>query len=538
MEEKNTNPVSKIKTVITAEKGKKPKKLKNQSLLKRGGYSVAITAAVLAGIIVLNILVGLLADRFVLEIDLSSQKVNSINQENIDYIKALDKEISIVVCADKDQYATEYMSYYAQQYSVTEEANEYYQQTVNLIEKYGAYNDKITVEFIDTQSTEFADISTKYANQSINYGDVIVSCTINGTERYRVVGYEDIYELTEDDTYAAYGYSTNTVTGNNVETAVTSAIAYVTSTDIKKVAVITGHSSDDYTDDYRALLETNNYEIDLIEDSILNEISSEYDAIIIAAPTIDFMSSELEAISEYLDNDGKLGKGLLYFADSNAPYLPNLSDFLSEWGIAIEEGILFETDASYHMPDEPTTMATYSTGKDDITSVVSNYCISGYNVGLTTLFEQEGDITVTSLMETTDSVVNAPVGTSNSWTGAGDYEKTSYSSIIQSVKQAYNDDSELLSSYVYAFGSIELIFSDYCSMSAVSNQDITLAVAERAVGAEDTGISFTSKTITDESFSDSISEASVRVVLTIFVIIIPIACIAAGVYIYIRRRNS
>ena len=42
------------KAAKAAKKAARPKKLKNQALLRRGGYSVAITAAVLAGLIVLN----------------------------------------------------------------------------------------------------------------------------------------------------------------------------------------------------------------------------------------------------------------------------------------------------------------------------------------------------------------------------------------------------------------------------------------------------------------------------------------------------
>ena len=64
-----------------AKKDKKPKKekakkIKNQALLKRGSYSLAITAAVVAGAIILNILVGALTDRFVLEFDMSLNKIH------------------------------------------------------------------------------------------------------------------------------------------------------------------------------------------------------------------------------------------------------------------------------------------------------------------------------------------------------------------------------------------------------------------------------------------------------------------------------
>lgn len=520
-------------------KEKKPKKLKNQALLRKGSFSVAITAAVLAGIILLNVLVGALSKRFVLEFDMSAEKENSMSEENIDYLKNLDAEVQITVCATPEDYEGGYMSYYAQNlYGVTSDATDYYKQTIKLLDKYPAYNDKISLRYVDTQSSEFTEISSKYSNEKLYYGDIIVSCTKNDTERYKTVGFKDIYELSEDSTYAAYGYTTSTVAGNNVETAVTSAIAYVTSDKIKKVALITGHSKNDYTADYKTLLKNNNYEITEISDGMIGSISDEYDAVIIAAPTTDFLGSELAALSEFLDNDGKLGKGLIFFADAAAPYLPNLSDFLEQWGIAVGEGILFETNSQNYMPDDPMTMGTYPTSSDnDITSGM-NLCITGYNVPITVAFESEGNITVTSLMSTPESVVAAPVGTAASWTGADDYTKQSYSSVIQAEMSDYDDDNNEISSYVLAFSSIEFIQSEYNEQPSVANKNITLAAAERAVGAEDTDISFISKTITNESYSDSVTDASLNVIRAIFMIVFPIICVAIGVYIFIRRKNA
>ena len=88
-ENKNINPeIEAEETVDTAQavtveenvkenrkvKPKKEKFLKNQALFKKGGYSIAITAIVLAGIIVFNILVGALSERFVLEFDMTAEK--------------------------------------------------------------------------------------------------------------------------------------------------------------------------------------------------------------------------------------------------------------------------------------------------------------------------------------------------------------------------------------------------------------------------------------------------------------------------------
>lgn len=520
-------------------KENKPKKLKNQALLRKGSFSVAITAAVLAGIILLNVLVSALSERFVLEFDMSAEKENSMSEENIDYLKSLDTEVEIIVCATPEDYEGGYMRYYAQNlYGVTSDATDYYKQTIKLLDKYSAYNDKVSLRYVDTQDAEFTEISTKYSNEKLYYGDIIVSCTKNGSERYKVVGFKDVYELKEDSTYAAYGYTTSTVAGNNVETAVTSAIAYVTSNKTKKVALITGHSKNDYTADYQTLLKANNYEITVVSDGMIGSVSDEYDAVIIAAPTTDFLGSELDALSAFLENDGKLGKGLILVADAAAPYLPNLYDFLEQWGIAVGEGILFETNSQNYIPDDPMTMGTYPTSNEnDITSGM-NLCITGYNVPLTAAFDSEGLITVTSLMSTPESVVAAPVGTTTDWTGADDYTKQSYSSVIQSEMMNYDDDNNKISSYVFAFSSVEFIYSEYNEQSSVSNKNITLAAAERAVGAENTGISFISKTITNESYADSVTDSSAGIIRILFMFVLPIVCIAVGIYIFIRRKNA
>ena len=527
------------KKIKKEKKLKKPKKLKNQALLRKGGFSVAITAAVLAGIIILNVLVSALSSRVVLEFDMSAEKENSMSDENIEYLKSLDTAVSITVCATPDDYEDGYMSYYAKSlYGINDDATDYYKQTLKLLDKYPTYSDKITLRYVDTQASEFTEISSKYSNETINYGDIIVSCTKNDSEHYKVVGFKDIYELSEDSTYAAYGYAASTVSGNNVETAVTSAIAYVTSDKAKRAALITGHSKNDYTEEYQTLLKNNNYEITEISDGMIAGISDEYDAVIIAAPTIDFLGSELDAISEFLDNDGKLGKGLIFFADASAPYLTNLYDFLEQWGIAVSEGILFETNSQNYMPDDPMTMGTYPTSSENNITNGMTLCITGYNVPITAAYESEGSITVTSLMSTPESVVAAPVGTTSSWTGADDYTKQSYSTVIQAEKESYDNDNNKIASYVFAFSSVEFIYSEYNENSSVSNKNITLAAAERAVGAENTGISFVSKTITNESYSDSVTDSSSGIVRILFMFILPIVCIAVGIYIFIRRKNA
>lgn len=518
-------------------KKRKPrvKKLKNQALLKRGGYSVAITALVLAGLILFNWLIVVLSNRFNLEFDMSSQKINSISEENIDYIKSIEDEVNITVCAAEDTYA-DYMSYYAQYYNNAEGNTEYFEQTINLINKYAAYNDKIQVKFIDPQSTEFTEISTKYSSMKLSYGDIIVSSIKGENERNKKVTFEDIYSLSDESGYASYGYGSYTISGNNVETAVTSAVSYALSSESKKIGLITGHSLNDMTSSFVTLLEDNNYEITTISDQIISEIPDDCDIVAVLAPTSDFMGSELDAISDFLDNNGKLGKGFMYFADAANPYLPNLADFLSEWGIKTSEGILFETTGQYSSADDPTTMYLIA-NNDNLPSDVQ-LCVGGYNLPLSASEPADSSITVDELVVTPETVVAAPIGVSVGWKDYSDSDVGQYAGVVQAVKGDYDDDNNRIESYVVAFSTIDFISSEWAENSGTSNKDAVLYCTDTAAGVGESGISFISKTITDESFAESVTASGTKAIEIIFMIIIPVGMIVAGIYIYIRRKNA
>ena len=535
-ETKTEEPKEKKENFFKKLKSNKPKMIKNQAFLKRGSYSLAITAAVVAAAIILNVLVGALNNRFVLEFDMSANKDNSISEENIDFIKNIEDKVTVTVCAAEDSYSN-YMGYYAQQYQVNDDAAyDYYTQTVKLINKYGDYNKNIKVEFIDTQSAEFAKITSQYKADTIAYGDIIVATEKDGKSKHKIVGFKDVYSLYEDNTYASYGMTTYTVSGNNIETALTSAIDYVTSDKIKKAAIITGHSSADYTATYLSMLKDNNYEYELLDTTIVNEISSEYDVVVIPCPSKDFMGSELDALSDFLDNNGALNKGVIFVADATAPYLPNLYDFLEQWGIAVEEGILFETNSSNYMPDDPTTLGSYPSGEDKILSGME-LCITGLNVPLYAAFESDNGIKTQTLMATPETTVAAPKGTKAGWTGADKYEGKSYSTVIEATKEDYNDDNELIKSYVTAFSSSHFLDSEYGETASVANKNILFAVTERAAGTEESKISFVSKYITNESFSDKVTAGSSNAMRIIFMFALPILTIIAGIYVYIRRKN-
>ena len=535
-ENKNLTPETEIEeTVNTPKKPKREKLIKNQALFKKGGFSLAITAIFIAAVIVFNVLVGALCDRFVLEFDMTRDAVNTIDTKNIDYIKKVKDNITVIVTIDEDSYASYTANYAANYYSITDSASlEYFKQTVKLINKYNSYNDKIDVQFIDMYSSEFVDINSKYGSHNLTYGDIIVSCEKGENERVKVLRFDDIYDLFEDTTNSYYGYNSYQLVGNKIETALTSAISYVTSAETKTVGIITGHSASDFTEYYRQLLENNNYEIVEIDSKVVTSIPEEVDTIVIPAPSRDFTSEEIFTIEEFLNNNEKLEKGMVFFADPNASYLTALYDFLLQWGIQVDEGILFETDANAHVPDDPFTMFTGS--KSEHEKIEGEFvCLTGYNAPLSAVESPVNSITATSVIDTLGKPVAAPKGVDAGWKGYKDYTPKTYSGLVCAQKESYDNEAKKeTSSYIMAFSSIEFIYSNY--ISYYNNLTLSYKATETAIDAEDVGIFFDSKIITEESFE--VTEADANTVKTLFMYILPLACLVASVVVFIRRRNA
>ena len=520
-------------------------KIRNQALLKRGGYSLIITAVVLAVLIAFNWLIGLLSTRFHLEIDMTENAQYSMTAENIDFIEKVDNEVSVTVVGSPDEATfTDWLYYYATNFfSVTVNSQSeyddllgYFKQTMNLLDKYGEYNDKITVKYLDPQENEFSKLTSEFTDYTFIYGDLIVESTVDGNDRVKILTFDDIYAVSEGS--SSYYGTSYTVAGNKLESALTSAIAYVTSNESKKVALLSGHSTNPYSSAYTDILTSNNYEITEITSSTIAEISNEFDAIIISAPNLDFLPEELTIISEFLDNGGKLGKGLIFFADAASPYLPNLYGFLEQWGISIEEGIIFETDKNNAYAEIKTTLGTFPVAleNDKITENIGQGAITDYNVPMKVCTPTTTARVATALMRTTDTTVIAPIGITKEWAPNDSDVKHQFDTVIQSVETGRDADGNNVTSYVMALSSVEYIQSTWASYDELCNQNIVMAVSDRAAHVTDTSITFTSKFIKSESFI--VDESTTTTLNWIFVIIIPIFVIALGIVIFVRRRNA
>lgn len=290
----------------------------NNRRFKYGSLATAISVVFIAVVILVNVIASVLTSRFPINIDLTRENAFQLSQASVDYIRNLDTDVEIVVLTDKSTFS-----------QVTGSYQMYFQQVQSIIEQYGQYSGRITVEYVDIiKNPAFYG---QYPDMDLSDSDILV----RSDRKVRKVNLFDMFEFSPQ---------TGAVTGSKAEQLLTPAVMGVVSTDNVVVDLLTGHNEKNL-DAFNDLLTQNNYEL-ITQNLVTEEINPDADILLIAAPMRDFDDASLKKLDAFLNNGNRYGKNLLYFADQDQPALPMLEAFLAEWGVQVGDGLVFETDSA------------------------------------------------------------------------------------------------------------------------------------------------------------------------------------------------
>ena len=180
---------------------------RNRIAFKGGSYSLAITAIVLAILVVVNILVTALPASMT-RYDISASKLYSITSNTKTVVNALEEDVTI---------------YWIVQSGEEDDVIE------TLLDKYDSLSDHISV--VKRNPDVYPTFAEQYTSEAVQNNSLVVECG----DRSRYIGYDDIY-VQEADLYS-YTYNTSF----DGEGAITSAIDYVTTEDLPQLYVVEGH---------------------------------------------------------------------------------------------------------------------------------------------------------------------------------------------------------------------------------------------------------------------------------------------------------
>lgn len=292
-------------------KGNPGRNVRSAQALKGGSYSLAVTAVVLAILIVINIFASTLPTSLT-KFDISSSKLYSITSNTKVVVNNLQQDVTIywVVQADMEDSIIE-----------------------NLLGKYESLSDHI--EVVKKNPDVFPTFTQQYTDEQVPNNSLIVE----SGDRYRYISYNDIY-LMESDMYS-YSYTTDF----DGEGAITSAIDYVVTEDLPQLYVLQGHGEADLPATFADAIEKENIETVALSLLAVDEIPEDADAVLIYAPQSDLSEKEAEMLTHYADNGGKL---MVMAGPVEGAELTNLNSVLNHYGVEVTEGIVVESDRNYY----------------------------------------------------------------------------------------------------------------------------------------------------------------------------------------------
>lgn len=524
------------------------KEKKAHKKLKHGSMAIAFTAVFIAVLVLINIVATQIFERFPLSFDMTSNSSYSISDETIDYVKSIDKDVKITVLAEKDDFDAQ---------------NVYTLQADEVLQKYAQYNSKIKIEYVDFlsnpnlvsqyddglsaydiifETTQIGDDKKEYKRTSVvsplelvNFSSEVVSSLSSSgmTLEAMAVNYYGS-ELNFVSAYATKTYpnssgeKANYIESSNAEQAYTSALMIVTDSNPVKITLLTGRGEAVPLNYYQTLMKANGYEVNSVNITT-EDIPADTNIAVIAAPTVDYTDAEVEKVSDFLNNDGKLEKNLMYIESVQQPDTPKIDELLEEYGIIIEDYCMYDAEAS----NVSNGYLKVNLAAEDYEKDIKNNSLAMfttlYTKPITLKFDEEDMKKTVALLKTADTGYKMDMST-------GD-KVSSGEQITAAIgyKAVFGEDNTEGYSQVLVLGSEFLLDDTILQATQYANSQWILSVTNQMTGKTTSGITIEPSKIGGELFE--LTDAQISIYKWVFILVIPLIVLVIGVVVWVRRKN-
>ncbi len=490
------------------------KKVLKSRQFKRGGMATVFTAVFVVVVILINVVVSLLSERFPsMNIDLTANQVNTLSDAALEVAKEVEEETTIYILATDDWLD------YANSQGVP------YSSLISLSDKLAEANSKIKVEQIDLEKNP--TFVNKYAEEDLTNGYVVVETA----KRYRVLTISDMFP-TESNSQT--GESTNY---NDVDSALATAIKQVNLAEVPVVSIATGHNEylTDAFDSLTSFFNENAFDVQQFN-ILTDEIPENTQILFLATPTTDYTEDELKKLDAYLsDKESGKSRTLLVSAMPGQANLPNLMGFLEEWGISYDPtSVILESDSSRTFGNSALYLSDTNT-EDKIPDGDYPLLVTPYSVPVTRLFDANNSVVTYSLASTSEGSYLQK--TDSDEDASETAEKKSYDTAVIARKSL---DSSGMGAYanVIVLGSTYMLDPSTLTTSTFSNGTYFADLAKYATDTTDTNNTVYSPRV-EAGTKDMTATTNVInfLGLGVFTITIPVVILLVGLVVYIKRRH-
>lgn len=456
-----------------------------------GSYALAISAVVLAILIVVNIFVSALPTTMT-KYDISSSKLYSITSNTKVVVNALEEDVTI---------------YWVVQSGEEDEVIE------NLLGKYESLSDHLSV--VKKNPDVYPTFTQQYTDETVLNNSLIVE----SGDRSRYISYDDIY-VQEADMYS-YTYSTSF----DGEGAITSAIDYVVSDELPQAYLLEGHGESELPSTFASQLEQDNIETQTFSLLTVDEVPEEADCVIIYAPTSDISQEEADMLSDYVANGGKL---LVMAGPAEDDSLTNLYSLLENYGVTASEGIVVEEDREHYAFQTPYVLLPDMTSSEITDSLIEDnyYVFMPISRGLT-VSDETGTGAVTQLLTTSDTAFSKVAGYALDTYEREDGDIDGPFALAVSIEDGSGGQ-------MVWFASSYFLDDMYNAYSSGANGDLAMNALASLIG-ESEAMAIRSKSLNYNYLT--ISDAAASLLKVIMIGVVPLVYLGIGIMVVVRRRR-
>ena len=465
-----------------------------------------IFASLVISVLLVNGIALRLSERFHLQFDLTTNAAFSIGDDTRALLEALDKPVEIYVLSDEGGFS----------------GSRYMIQAQRIISQYPLFSHMVSLDYVDyVANPAFA---VNYPGLSLSHGDVI----IQSGERIHQIHAANLFHFTRTPD------GDLSIVASRAEEAVTSGILNVIAEDRARVALLTGNGSADGSL-FVSLLADNNYDVYPVSLTALD--LDGFDMVLLLSPIMDLTEEALRTLEAFLYNEGLYGKMLFYTASAEQTALPNLDMFLSEWGVAFSEGVVFETNAErtyQFQPFYPTV--EYTVGRyADMLRDPSMPFLMPVARPIELIFTTRDRRHVETLLSFSETSGVRPAGADSNFTAEDAERRGPMPALVVSNINATALDGANLRSRIIVSASTGIFDGIALHNTAVTNGEYLLNLMSDLLEREPI-INIQPATLADRTLG--ITSAQAATLGVVLVGIIPLAILSTGVAVWLFRRGQ
>ena len=505
------------------DKPEEKKSRRDRRKWRYGTLSVLLTLAVIAGVVLLNLAVGMVEKRYPLNLDLTADDTFTLSEETLQIAAGLQQEVQVTVFREESYYASPSLG--VEQLNTV--ARQFYDGMRQLQTASGG---KITTRYFN-----FVDnpaLAKDYEQYKVDEDSILF---VSQDGRHGIVTLLDDMFVYDQNALFYYGQLTNTE--SRVEQTLASQLLRVTG-ELPPMVMMTGHGENAaVTESIRSVLTNNAYDVTDCDLTHSDPIPEDAVTLVFPGPASDFSPEEVVLIRTWLQNGGEYGRNLVLFTGAAA--CPNLYELINEeYGIEVTRNAIWET--SHYNQNQLNAYGDLVPGH--LTgSLTEGQVLSGSTLQL--ILHKQNDETL--------SLYNTPLVTFGATAQLLDLEAPVTDELPLTQAESYPlvgaayahkqvpspTTKETVESFVTVWGSVYFLNANVRNYAPDAKNEALFVSAVNEVAGTNQQVVPPARSMEDRQVLSYETPTARWVGIGLFTVLLPLIVLTVGIVVFVRRRR-